>query len=562
MTATTTAPAPASSTHLRRTIGFWGLTFVSLGSIIGSGWLLGALGAATAAGPASLVSWVLAAVIIGTLALIHAELSTAYPVAGGTARFPYFAFGALAGFTAGWAAWLQAVAVAPIEVEASLSYLNSVSWVRDHMNMLKANGSLNGLGLIIATIFMLLFTVLNLMGAKLLSESNSIMVIWKVLVPLLAVVVLILLNFHASNFTAGGGFAPYGAHGVFAALPLGVVFAIQGFEQAVQMGGEAKNPQRDLPRAIMTAMAVGAVLYILLEICFIGALDPANLVRGWTSPIGVADYGPYYTLAKTAGAGWLATILVIDAFISPAGTGLVYVGTSARLSYALGQEEVLPNQLTAVNKRAVPVYSILLAFIVGELFFLPFPSWSKLVGIITSATAIMYAFAPVSLAALHKRDPHRERAYRIPWPRVVNPLGFCMANLIIYWGGFDVMWKLLAMIFLGRVLFEYALRRADASRTDIDWRATSWIWPWLIGLTVISVLGRYGHGHNVLPDWIDMVVVILFSLAVFFYAVEFSMSEEQVQAALATEDWQLPGPGEVSVVPMASGGTSAERPAP
>src|SRR5436190_20894338 len=122
-----------------------------------------------------------------------------------------------------------------------------------------------------------------------------------------------------------------------------------------------------------------------------------------------------------------------------------------------------------------------------------------------------------------------------------------MASLVIYWGGFDVMWKLLAMIFVGRVLFEFALRRADTDRTDIDWRATSWIWPWLIGLTVISVLGRYGHGHNVLPDWIDLLVLVLFSLGIFYYAVEFSMSEAQVQAALATEDWQLPGSEEIVI---------------
>jgi amino acid transporter len=536
-----TLTAESESSDLSRSIGFWGLTFVSLGSIIGSGWLLGALNAAVVAGPASLISWVLSAIILTVLALIHAELGTSYPVAGGTARFPYFAFGALAGFTAGWAAWLQAVAVAPIEVEASLSYLNSIHWVRDNLNMLTSNGSLNGLGLAIATVFMLMFTTLNLLGAKLLSESNSLMVLWKALVPVLAIVVIMSLSFHPSNFHAGGGFAPHGVHGIFMALPLGVVFALQGFEQAVQMAGEAKDPQRHLSRAIMLAMAVGAVLYILLEVCFVGGLEPANLVRGWDNPIGVGDYGPYYTLATTVGAGWLATILIIDAFVSPAGTGMIYVGTTARLSYALGQEEVLPNQLTKVNRRGVPVYSIVLAFVVGEIFFLPFPSWSKLVGIITSATAIMYAFAPVSLAALHKRDPDRHRPYRMPWPRVMNPMGFCFANLIIYWSGFDVIWKLLGLIFVGRVLFEIALRRADVNRTDIDWRATSWIWPWLIGMTVISVLGRYGHGHNVLPDWVDLVVVIAFSLGVFYYAVELSMTHRQVQDAIASEDWRLPG---------------------
>src|SRR5437868_7309453 len=88
--------------QLKRSVGFWGLMFVSLGSIIGSGWLLGALNAAEAAGPASILSWMLAAGMLSLLALVYAELGAAYPVAGGGARFPYYSHGPIAGFTAGW----------------------------------------------------------------------------------------------------------------------------------------------------------------------------------------------------------------------------------------------------------------------------------------------------------------------------------------------------------------------------------------------------------------------------------------------------------------------------
>src|SRR5262249_36205133 len=214
-----------------------------------------------------------------------------------------------------------------------------------------------GVGLLVATGAMLFFTVINLLGAKLLAESNTIMVIWKFAVPLLTIAVLFALSFHVSNFTAGGGFMPYGVHGIFAALPAGVVFALMGFEQATQMAGEARNPRRDVSRAIIVSMMIGVGLYILLEVVFIGALNPANLVRGWASPIGIGDYGPYYTLALGLGAGWLAVILLSDAIVSPMGTGLVYLGASARLSYALGEEETLPDSLTRTNKRGVPVYS-------------------------------------------------------------------------------------------------------------------------------------------------------------------------------------------------------------
>jgi amino acid transporter len=242
---------------LRRNVGLTSLMFISLGSIIGSGWLLGALTAAKAAGGASLISWLLAGVIIILLALVHAELGAAYPLAGGTARFPRLAFGSIAGFTAGWVAWLQAVTIAPIEVEAALSYLDHI-WP----GMVDQNGALVGKGLVIAVILMLVFTLINVAGVNWLAESNKATVIWKTAVPVVTIVVLISVAFHGSNFTAGGGFAPFGAHGVFAALPLGVVFALQGFEQAVQMGGEAKNPQKDMPRAVIGAVLIGTLIYI------------------------------------------------------------------------------------------------------------------------------------------------------------------------------------------------------------------------------------------------------------------------------------------------------------
>jgi amino acid transporter len=537
MTTTASPPQGTSAGHLNRSIGFWGLMFVSLGSIIGSGWLLGALGAAQAAGPASLISWVLAGGMLAILALVHAELGSAYPVAGGTARFPYFAFGTLAGFTAGWAAWLQAVTIAPIEVEASIQYLSNTNWAKAHLVMLHANSTLNVTGLVVATVLMLLFTTVNLLGAKLLSESNSVMVIWKTAIPVLTIVVLLIVSRHPGNFTAGGGFMPHGAHGVFAALPAGVVFALQGFEQAIQMGGEARNPQRDISRAVISAMCVGTAIYILLEVAFISGLDPANLVKGWDNPVTAGDFGPYATIATAAGAGWLATLLYVDAFISPAGTGLVYLGTSARLSYAIGEEEVLPRALTKLSSKRVPVYSILLAFVIGELCFLPFPSWQSLVGLVTSATAIMYAFAPVSLAALALRDPDRERPYRLPYPTVLAPVAFVSADLIVYWSGFEATWKILTAIWIGRILFEVALRRADdVRRSDVDWRAASWIWPWLVGMTIIGLLGRYGDGsQKVFGDWWDLLVVVLFSLGIFYYAVSLAMPAEQVRKAVEFE---------------------------
>src|SRR3984957_16551679 len=422
--------------HLQRSVGFYGLMFVSLGSIIGSGWLLGALNAAEQDGPASRLSWILAAFMLALLALTYAELGATYPVAGGSARFPYYSHGPIAGFMAGWTAWLQAVFVAPIEVLAAITYVNSVGWVNVHFDMINKVGDnaglLNGVGLMVAIVLMVLFTAMNLAGARFFSESNVIVVLWKTAVPLLAIVVVAALQFEPANFHAGGGFMPFGFHGVFAALTGGVVFGLQGFEQAVQLAGEAHDPKKDLSRAILTAMAIGAVLYALLQLVMIGALDPANIVKGWSKPLGTdpSDYGAWYTLALAVGAGWLAKVLIIDAVISPAGTGVVYVGATARLSYALGEEREMPSALASTNKKGVPVFSILVAAIVGILAFGPFKSGRGLVNVVTGATAIMDALPRVALAALHQVDGGRPRSYRTPMPTVVLPAAFCSANLI------------------------------------------------------------------------------------------------------------------------------------
>jgi len=96
------APAAPIEHAMRRDVGLLGLMFVSVGSIIGSGWLFGALYASQQAGPAALVSWGIGALFMLTLALIHAELGGAFPVAGGTARFPHYSHGSMVGYTSGW----------------------------------------------------------------------------------------------------------------------------------------------------------------------------------------------------------------------------------------------------------------------------------------------------------------------------------------------------------------------------------------------------------------------------------------------------------------------------
>src|SRR5579863_646649 len=187
----------AAEQHLHRAIGLPGLTMINVGGIIGSGWLLGALTAAKVAGGGSLISWILGAAILAVLALVHAELGSTYPVSGGTARFPYMIFGAIGGFTGGWMAWVQAVTIAPIEVEATLGYLNSRY---PSLALIRANGTLDGKGIALGAGFMLLFTVINIMGVRWLAETNSIATYWKILILTITIFALLFSVFRSANF--------------------------------------------------------------------------------------------------------------------------------------------------------------------------------------------------------------------------------------------------------------------------------------------------------------------------------------------------------------------------
>src|SRR5262245_41047147 len=349
---------------LRREIGFIGLLWASGGSIIGSGWLFGAQAALSTAGPAAIISWGIGAVAILMLALVHAELGAMWPVAGGTARFPHSAFGGAVGASFGWFSWLQAATVAPIEVMAVIQYSQHYSFAHSWMKVSGGQNVLTATGVAVAVIPMAVFTAINFLSVKRLANTNSAATWWKVGVPVLTIFVLAITAFHSSNFTAADGFAPTGAEGVLAAVSTGgIVFALLGFEQADQLAGESSNPKRDIPRAVIGAILIGSIIYILLQLVFLLALPSSQIGQTWeNSPFGTFS-GPFAELATLVGLGWLATILYIDAVVSPGGTGLIYTTGASRVSYGLSRNGYVPDVYERVDRRGVPWVGLLTAFI-------------------------------------------------------------------------------------------------------------------------------------------------------------------------------------------------------
>lgn len=549
MTGSTGHHGVSENDHFKRDLGVIGLLFASIGSIIGSGWLFGAMTAAEMAGPGSVFAWLIGGVMIIFIGLCYAELGAMFPVSGGVVRFPHFSFGSFASYTLGWVTWLAAVATGPIEVLAALQYANNyLPWLQH----LDPSGSpvLTGAGFAVAVGMLSVFSVVNVFGIRWFARLNNALVWWKLFIIILVVVVFLLIAWNGRNFsnTEAGGFLPFGWEGVFTSIATaGVVFSYLGFRQGVELAGETRNPQRNVPIAIIGSVVITAIIYVGLQLAFIGALPEGALIHGW-SGIGesfnngldqmAAAYGPLAALATVMGLTWLAILLYIDAFISPADTGLIYTTVAARLSYAMARNGNAPRSLARVNERGVPWVSLIFTFVAGVVFMLPFPGWEKMVGFATSCAVLSFGSGPLVLVALRRQLPRQARPFRLPWVHAVAYLGLLSANMIVYWSGWDIVWKLMVAVLIGHAVLAIHEGRFHRHTPDLEWRAGSWVLVWLVGLTVISYLGTYADSPSagnlgILGSGWSFLVMAIFSALVMWMATSLRLSPESTRKHLA-----------------------------
>jgi amino acid transporter len=547
-----TSPADAG---LKREVGLIGAIWASESSIIGSGWLFASLYATQVAGAAAIYAWLVGGAAVLILALVHSELGAMFPVAGGTARFAHFAFGGIAGIQFGFFAWLQAVCIAPVECYAVMHYGHY--WWPAIFNPTK--GVPTGLGLFLTVVLMATFTIVNYFGIGWLARVNNTIMWWKLAIPLIAIIVL-LFKWHSGNWSAGapgatgvtanpsngsGGFAPFGAKGVLnAVVGAGIVFSYLGFEQADQLAGEIKNPQRTLPRAIIGAMVIGTIVYIMVQVVFIAAMDPHQLTHGFP---GISDAnvlsGPIAGLAGLIGLSFLAVLLRIDAFISPYGTGMIYLTATSRVTYGLARNRYIPQVFARTDSRGVPWVSLVSSFVLGLVFLLPFPTWRSIVSLTTGASVLMYMSAPLALIALRRRLPDAVRPYRMPLGVVICPLAFIVASLLIYWSGFEALWKLGICIVIGYAVIGVAMI-FDEERPRLgrkEWVAASWLPVYIIGMGLISWNGQFTTGTtSPMPTgriglWWDIVVVAAFSVAIYVWAYFASLPKDEIVAIIGEQ---------------------------
>lgn len=364
------------------------------------------------------------------------------------------------------------------------------------------------------------------------------------------IVTFLFTTFNGQHFTnpEAGGFFPFGWEGVFTAISTaGVCFSFLGFRQGVELAGETANPSRNVPIAVIGSILITAVLYIALQVAFIGGLPTDALVNGWAN-IGAnfagelsdvaATFGPLAAIAGVMGLSWIVVLLYVDAFISPADTALIYTTVTSRLSYAMGKNGNAPKSLAKVNEKGVPWVSVILTFVAGTAFFFLFPGWEKIVGFVTAGTVLSFGSGPVALIAMRNQLPKQERPFKLPAFKILAFLGFLAANLIVYWSGWEDIWKLMIAVLVGYVILIIHESFYHKYTPALEFRHGAWIIVWLIGLTVISYIGSYpvqsakaGNLGLIGIGW-DILVFTVFDLFIVWLAYKSRLPAHKVKAHL------------------------------
>lgn len=496
---------------LKRDISTTNILVASAGGMIGSGWLFSPFISAQMAGSNALVSWVIAAVFMLFIALPLCELGAMFPVSGGMSNYPTFTHGREVGFLFAWTSWLSYVVMTPIEIQAILQYGSYFFpiLIDSHTSSL----TLSKYGYAAAVGIMFFVVVLNSYGIKLLAECNKYASLLKFILPSIAIVALLkhsptLSNIHISLTDKQSWLE------IFTALSAGgVAFAFTGFQNGLILAGEVKNPQRNIPIAILGAVFIGFVLYFMLQFSFVAAMPQKYLGNGWHALTYPGDSGPLVGLTLLLGLGMVATLLMFDAAFSPFGTTLVYTAATSRIVYGMALNNHLPKIFLKVNRHNIPYVTLYANLLVGILAFLPFPGWQKLVAFLSSASILSYGIGPICLLGMRKLQPKTYRPFKLSNSVLLSHIAFYVCNLMLYWCGFSVIWKLDLALVMGLLTY-LTYHRKSVVNCD---RSLIWFIFYMGSLTLISYLGSFG-GIGFLAFPMDTFCLFPLSIAMLYWS--------------------------------------------
>lgn len=487
------APSTTDSTvDVKRRINTLQLTFIGICSIIGSGWLFGAFHSARIAGPAALIAWVVGALALLLVALTIAEVGSRFPHSGGIARYLEYTHGSLSGFLSGWINWLGIVACLPTEAAASVQYLSSIQGFSGLFDPI--HGGMSHSGLVVASLLMIGFFLLNYWTLQLFLRSMTFITIFKLVVPILSVACIMWAGFHPGNFGHDmQSFAPYGWHAILIAVSTGgVIFAFNGFQSVVNFAGEAKNPHRTIPAALISCILVCLLIYLILQVGFIGALTPSDLANGWH---GLNFSSPFVQLAISFNLNLIALLLYVDAVVSPSGTGITYMGSTARMLFGMQRNGYMPKIVGQLHPVfGIPRNAMWVSLILGFVFLWIFRGWGNLANVISIMNTLSYVAGPLAAIGLRKVAPDWKSPCQIKGMTVIAPISFVVISLIVFWSRWPLTGEVLMVIFGGLIIYLYYQIQNDWSQTQQHLKSGIWFVAYLLTMALLSWLGSTDFG--------------------------------------------------------------------
>lgn len=418
-----TAEAVPEEHRLKRTLGWPHLIFLGVGAIVGTGILVLIGTAAGKAGPAMMLSFVIAGVICAAAALAYAEVATMIPASGSAYTYSYVVFGELIAWFVGWSLILEySLVVSAVAVGWSGYFSPLVGIPANLANGPEAGGLFN---------FPAVFIIAVIAGALVygLRESanlNSALVAIKML-ALAMFIVIALTAFNADHFTP---FMPYGfgKHGpagqevgVMAAAAI-IFFAFYGFDAIATAAEEAKNPGRDLAIGIVGSMILCVVIYMAVAAAAIGAEPYQNFAKG-------AD--PLAQILRDIGQPVAAKLLALSASVGLPTVILAFFYGQSRIFLAMSRDGLLPQNLARLSGRRNPVrITLFTAVVVGILAGLV--PLNELVALANAGTLTAFIAVCAAMLAMRRRDPDVKRTFRTPLPWIVGPIGILGCAYLFY----------------------------------------------------------------------------------------------------------------------------------
>ena len=402
---------------LHRSMGLFQLTMLGVGATIGTGIFVALTTAVPAAGPAVIVSFVLAGITAALTALCYAELASTIPVSGSSYSYAYATLGEFVAFIVGACLLLEyAVSASAIAVGWG-QYLNEmlvdlVGWRLPDV-IAKPPGA-GGVVNLPAVVLVGACMVLLLRGVKESATANAVLVVLKLLV-LLFFVVIAFSGFHVRNLTP---FMPMGVAGVGAAAS-SIFFSYIGIDAVSTAGEEVKDPRRTLPLGIVLSLLIVTAIYILVALAAVGA-------QPWTAFKG-REAGLAVILRNLTGQAWTSLVLCVGAIVSIFSITLVVMYGQTRILYAMSRDGLLPKVFQRLHPRTrspdLNTY-IVAAFIAVLAAFVPL---DVLVNLTSMGTLIAFAIVSLGVIILRRTQPDLPRGYRVPlYPLLpIASVAFC-----------------------------------------------------------------------------------------------------------------------------------------